>query len=220
MTIGSITGASSGTSLSGSASTIAGNFDSFLQLLTTQLKHQNPLDPLDTNQFTQQLVQFSSVEQQLKTNQFLQSLLLANQTASTTQAVSFIGKEVSASTTLTNLKDGQASWNYNLPQKADKVYVTIKNSEGDTVYTQELTALASGEGRFDWDGVGSNGDTQDDGAYQIHIDARDEDGKPITATTEMIGKVDGVDFSSDQPYLVIGKSHVALTSVTKVNQPD
>src|SRR6187431_2602810 len=61
--------------------TLAGNFDTFLRLLTTQLKNQNPLDPLDTNQFTQQLVQFTGVEQQLKTNQFLEAMMLANQNA-------------------------------------------------------------------------------------------------------------------------------------------
>jgi flagellar basal-body rod modification protein FlgD len=219
MTIGSITGANSGSSLGGSASTIAGNFDTFLQLLTTQLKNQNPLDPLDTNQFTQQLVQFSSVEQQLKTNSFLESLILSSQTSSTTQAVSFIGKEISASTTMTNLKDGQASWYYNLPKAADKVFVTIKNSDGSEVYTKEMGGLPSGDGRFDWDGVGSNGEAQKDGAYQIQITAQDKDGNPITATTEMVGTVDGVDFSSDQPYLIIGKSHVALSSVNRVVAP-
>jgi flagellar basal-body rod modification protein FlgD len=219
MTIGSISGSNGGTTLTGSASTIAGNFDSFLQLLTTQLKHQNPLDPLDTNQFTEQLVQFSAVEQQLKTNQFLESLITSSQTATTSQAVSFIGKEISASTTMTNLADGEASWFYNLPKTADKVYVSIKNSEGDTVYTKELSSLPAGDGRFDWDGISDSGVEQPDGAYQIHVDARDGNGLAITATTEMVGTVDGVDFSSDQPYLVIGDSHVALASVTKVYQP-
>lgn len=218
MTIGSISGTSGGTSLTGSASTIAGNFDTFMQLLTTQLRNQNPLDPLDTNQFTEQLVQFSSVEQQLKTNQFLEALITSSQTASTTQAVSFIGKEISASTTMTNLADGQASWYYNLPKAADKVYVSIKNAEGDTVYTKELSDIAAGDGRFDWDGINDSGVEQPDGAYQIQVDARDENGNVIIATTEMVGTVDGVDFSADEPYLVIGDSHVALASVTKVYQ--
>ena len=70
------TSATSGSGLANSRKTIADNFDTFLQLLTTQLKNQNPLDPLDTNQFTAQLVQFSGVEQQLKTNEFLEALLL------------------------------------------------------------------------------------------------------------------------------------------------
>ncbi|MBU1173841.1 MAG: flagellar hook assembly protein FlgD [Alphaproteobacteria bacterium] len=219
MTIGSISGTSNTSSLSGSASTIAGNFDTFMQLLTTQLRNQNPLDPLDTNQFTEQLVQFSSVEQQLKTNQFLEALILSSQTATTTQATSFIGKEVSASTTLANLKDSEASWYYNMDERAEKAFVTILDSDGDTVYAEELGALESGEGRFDWDGVGSSGETEPDGAYQIRIDAQDEFGNPIAATTEMVGTVDGVDFSGDEPFLVIGKAYIALSSVNRVNQP-
>ena len=94
MNVTSTSSASATSSLTSSRSTIADNFDNFLQILTTQLKNQNPLDPLDTNQFTQQLVQFTSVEQQLKTNEFMQALLAANQSNSATDAVSFIGKTV------------------------------------------------------------------------------------------------------------------------------
>src|ERR1041384_4500918 len=80
-----------------SKAVLAGNFDTFLQLLTTQLKNQNPLDPLDTNQFTQQLVQFAGVEQQLKTNDFLASLVQANANTTNSNAVNYIGKTVTAS---------------------------------------------------------------------------------------------------------------------------
>src|SRR5215212_11938506 len=76
--------------------TLAKNFDTFLSILTTQLKNQNPLEPLDTNQFTQQLVQFSSVEQQLKTNEFLEALVQANANSINSNAVSYIGKTISA----------------------------------------------------------------------------------------------------------------------------
>ena len=95
--IGSST--STNTSITGSRSGIADNFDTFLQLLTTQLRNQNPLDPLDTNAFTQQLVQFSSVEQQLKTNEFLSALVQANANSVNTNAVNYIGKTISASGT-------------------------------------------------------------------------------------------------------------------------
>ena len=218
MSIGSISGTSSGSTLSGSSATIAGNFDTFLQLLTTQLQNQNPLDPLDTNAFTEQLVQFSSVEQQLKTNSFLEALITSSQTASTTQAVSFIGKEISAATTMANLQDNEASWYYNLPRSADKVFATIRNSSGEVVYTKDLGGLEGGDGRFDWDGIGSDGSEQPDGAYQIQIEAQDSNGNPIYATTEMVGKVDGIDFSGDEPFLVVGKAYIALSSVNRVNQ--
>src|ERR1700712_1251997 len=95
-----VSGVGSSSSSSSSATdraTIAGNFDTFLQLLTTQLKNQNPLDPLDTNQFTEQLVQFSSVEQQLKTNDFLSTLVSNNSNSINSNAVGYIGKTVAAS---------------------------------------------------------------------------------------------------------------------------
>src|SRR6188474_2303331 len=105
MTVSSVSSSSSA-ALDKSRATIAGNFDTFLQLLTTQLKNQNPLDPLDTNQFTQQLVQFSSVEQQLKTNEFLSSLVQANANSINSNAVSYIGKTISASGTRSELANG------------------------------------------------------------------------------------------------------------------
>ena len=223
MTIGSISGGSAAgttSSLDSSSSTIASNFDTFLQLLTAQLQNQNPLDPLDTNQFTQQLVQFSSVEQQLKTNQFLEALIQSNELTAasnaTTQALSFIGKEVTASTTLSDLSNGKATWIYSAESTAPHSIITVKDAEGNTVYSEEV-AMVAGEHRFEWDGVGSDGETKEDGVYQIHIDARDKDGNNVEVTTEMAGNVDSVDFSGDEPFLVVGSAYIALSSVSRVN---
>src|SRR2546427_9233524 len=90
------------------ADTIQQNFNSFLQLLTTQLKNQNPLDPLDTNQFTQQLVSFAQVEQQLKANEQLTALVALQQTAQTTQALTFVGTTVSVDGATARLANHQA----------------------------------------------------------------------------------------------------------------
>ena len=223
MTIGSISGGgtqTTGSSSSNDAATrLSGNFDTFLQLLTTQLKNQNPLDPLDTNQFTQQLVQFSGVEQQLKTNEFLQALIESNQqtaaTNATTQALAFVGKEVTASTTLSNLKDGQASWIYNAAKTSNNAVISIKDMDGKTVYSKEAPIVA-GEHRFNWDGVGSDGNTVPDGVYQINIEARDADGNAIDVSSQMVGTVDSVDFTGDEPFLVIGDGNIALSSVERV----
>src|SRR6266702_4390057 len=107
---------SSNSSLSStSGSTLAGNFQTFLQMLTTQLQNQNPLDPLDTNQFTQQLVQFASVEQQLKTNDQLSSLIALQQTTQATQALTFVGKTAVVNGNSTALSNGSATWQLNVP---------------------------------------------------------------------------------------------------------
>src|SRR6201997_3431755 len=102
---------SSSSSLSStSGATLAGNFQTFLTLLTTQLKNQNPLDPLDTNQFTQQLVEFASVEQQLKTNDELTTLVSLQQTAQATQALQFVGKTAVVDGSTAALKSSSAGW--------------------------------------------------------------------------------------------------------------
>src|SRR3982075_4425230 len=102
---------STGSSLTSTAgTTLAGNFQTFLTLLTTQLQNQNPLSPLDTNQFTQQLVQFAGVEQQLKTNEELTSLVTLQQTAQSTQALGFVGKTAVVDGATTKLTNGAGTW--------------------------------------------------------------------------------------------------------------
>jgi len=217
MAVSGVANTGSTSSLASSRTSIAENFDTFLQLLTTQLRNQNPLDPLDTNQFTSQLVQFTSVEQQLKTNEFLEALMLSNQSSATTNAVSFIGKSVTASGVKTELIEGKASWGFNLAGDAEAVSITIKDAEGKVVYT-ETGALAAGEGAFVWDGVGSDGQRYQSGSFGITIDARNSAGAYVPVTTQTSGKVTGVDLSGSEPVLLVGSARVSLSSVTAVSQ--
>ena len=121
---------SSSSSLSStSGATLAGNFQTFLTLLTTQLQNQNPLDPLDTNQFTQQLVEFASVEQQLKTNDSLSTLVSLEQTAQSTQALTFVGKTAVVNGNTAALTNSQATWELNVPSNSN-VNISIANSSG------------------------------------------------------------------------------------------
>src|SRR4051812_46180014 len=136
MTVSGVSGVSSDATITGTRQGIADNFDTFLQLLTTQLKNQNPLDPMDTNAFTQQLVQFSSVEQQLKTNDYLSALVQSNGSSTNTNAVSYIGKTVTASGTRSELVGGKAVWNFTLKDAAT-ANVTIKDANGNVVYTEK-----------------------------------------------------------------------------------
>src|ERR1700757_3065069 len=117
------------------AQQLAGNFNTFLQLLTTQLQNQNPLDPLDTNQFTQQLVQFASVEQQMNMNSQLTTLISLQQTSQSTAALGFVGRSVTVNGATSQLADGQAQWSFTLPKPAT-VTITLKNDKGQTVMTQ------------------------------------------------------------------------------------
>ncbi len=208
----SITGSSS---LDTSRKSIADNFDTFLNLLTTQLKNQNPLDPLDTNQFTQQMVQFTSVEQQLKTNEFLQALTASAQNATNTEAVAYIGRDITASGSNALLSNGNATWGYTLDRSAANTTITIRDAQGNLVHTEE-TSLAAGNGTFRWDGRDAQGNQFPDGNYSITINARDSNGNYVPVNTQITGTVSGVDLSGGEPMLVLDGAQVRLSSVISV----
>lgn len=216
-TSSSTSSTSSSTSSSGTVSggaAIAQNFDQFLTLLTTQLKNQSPLDPLDTNQFTQQLVQFAGVEQQLKTNETLSSLLSLNSAGTATSAVGFIGATITSDGATTRLEKGKAEWQVNVP-RGGVATITIKDSKGSVVQTQTKT-LVAGDQKYTWDGTTSTAQTAADGEYTITIDAKDTAGATMTATTKISGVVDGVDFTGSIPTLKIGAISVPIDKVKSV----
>ena len=217
--VGSIANATTtktSSSTSSSAARIADNFDQFLQLLTTQLKNQSPLDPLDTNQFTQQLVQFASVEQQIKTNDNLSSLLVTNKTANLNNALSFVGARVTADGTTSSLTGGAASWQLNAP-KTGAATVTIKDKNGNEIFSKQIT-LSSGDQTFSWNGVQSNGQAAADGQYTLVVAAKDASGQAMTVKSEISGIVDGVDVTGDTPILQIGSISLPVTSVKSIRR--
>ena len=220
MAVDSVSGSSNTSQLAGSRATIADNFDTFLNILTTQLKNQNPLDPLDTNQFTQQLVQFTGVEQQLKTNEFLETLMLSSQNTAKSDAVSYIGKEVTSSGKTGELTDANAVfWAYSADANAANSTVTIKDANGQVVYT-ETGPIDAGPGTFRWDGMGSDGNMKPNGVYTVEIQGKDANGKDVKISTASIGVVTAVDFTGDVPVLTVGSRRVAITDVTDVRIPD
>lgn len=216
MTVSGVGSSSSSSSSVIDRTTIADNFDTFLQLLTTQLKNQNPLDPLDTNQFTQQLVEFSGVEQQLKTNDFLSSLVSANANTTNSNAVGYIGKTVTAAGVRAELVNNKAQWNFSLDDAAN-VTVNIKDANGNTVYTEQ-GALQAGSGTFSWDGTDNEGNIEPPGTYSISMQAVTAEGKQINVSTETTGVVTGVDFTGSEPVLLVGNSRLNLSGVTSVVQ--
>ena len=207
-------GSTGSAALSGSRQTIAENFDTFLQILTTQLRNQNPLDPLDTNQFTQQLVQFTGVEQQLKTNEFLEAMMTATQNATNSEAVSYVGKVVTASGNKSELIDGSATWHFAVDKSAT-ITATVRDLDGNTVFTKQ-GQVTQGESVFKWDGIGNDGKPKPDGSYYVTIEARDTDGRLVNVATEMTGEVTGVDFTGSEPVLIVGTARVNLSSVMSV----
>ena len=149
---------------------IASNFQDFLKLLTTQLQHQDPTAPLDTNQFTQQLVQFAQVEQQLATNSHLEKLIGVQETTQLTALTPLIGRTVEAESDEVALQDREARGAYTLRADATAVTLTIRDAAG------RIVAQGPGEARvgrqeFFWDGALANGKAAPDGAYTVTVQA-------------------------------------------------
>jgi flagellar basal-body rod modification protein FlgD len=196
--------------------TIAGNFQTFLTLLTTQLKNQNPLDPLDTNQFTQQLVQFAGVEQQLRQNEQLSTLVSLEKTAQATTALAYVGQTVSIDGKTAALKNGQANWSLQVPKTASAT-VTITNSTGQTVYTGSYT-MNPGTQAFTWDGRDNSGVKWADGNYSLSVTAKDASGQAVAISTEVQGVVDSVDLTQTPAVLSIGGQSFTLDKIKRVGR--
>ncbi|MBL8551387.1 MAG: flagellar hook assembly protein FlgD [Hyphomonadaceae bacterium] len=179
--------------------TLAGNFDTFLTMLTAQLQNQDPLSPMDSTQFTQQLVQFSQVEQQIETNDTLGSILAQNQASAAALPLSYLGHSAVVQSPKANLaEDSPARWTYTLPTAADRVTLTIKDASGRIVHTA-TGDRAAGSHAFTWDGDINGAADAPPGTYTLSISARDSEDKAIAATIHVVEKITGVDMSGAAP---------------------
>ncbi|MEA2903493.1 MAG: flagellar basal-body rod modification protein FlgD [Alphaproteobacteria bacterium] len=197
--------------------TLAGNFQTFLTLLTTQLKNQNPLDPLDTNQFTQQLVQFAQVEQQIKQNDQLATMISIERAAQATTALAFVGATVAVDGQTAALTDSRATWSLQVPKPVSAT-VTIKTSTGQTAYSGSFS-MSTGTQNFTWDGRGNNGTQWPAGNYTISITGTDASGQTVAIATEIHGVVDSVDLTKTPPLMAIGGQNFTLDKIKRVVRP-
>ncbi len=197
--------------------TLASNFTTFLQLLTTQLRNQNPLDPLDTNQFTQQLVQFAQVEQQMKQNQQLETLIAIQKSAQANTALAFVGSTVAVDGQTARLANGQATWTFNVPRPAAAT-VTIKSATGQTVYSGSYS-MNPGNQAFQWDGRDNAGVRWPEGNYTISIAGKDANGQTVAIPSEVEGVVDSVDLTKTPPELSIGGQTFTIDKIKRVVRP-
>jgi flagellar basal-body rod modification protein FlgD len=196
---------------------IAGNFNEFLGLLTTQLQNQDPLSPMDTNQFTQQLVEFASVEQQINMNTNLQTLVTLQQTAQDTQALAFVGQTVTVNgSTAALAAGGQAQWTYNPTSPATATF-TVTNSTGQTVFSQAGT-VQPGSQQFAWNGLSNNGQQNPAGNYTLSITATGANGQSVAVPTTVTGVVNSVDLSQNPPALNIGGQNYTVSQIVNVTQ--
>jgi flagellar basal-body rod modification protein FlgD len=194
---------------------LSGNFNTFLSLLTTQLKNQDPLSPMDSNQFTQQLVQFSQVEQQIDTNTNLKTLIQQGTSQAGTFAATYLGKKVSVTNGNGALVQGQANWSYTLDNGAAVTSLTVSDANGRVVYTQ-AGETGAGTHSFAWNGKDNNGNSLADGTYKLSVAAQTQAGATVTSSVASAGTVTQIDMTSGTPKLVIGSMDVDLADVAGI----
>ena len=197
---------------------LAENFDTFLSLLTVQLKNQDPLSPMDSNQFTQQIVQMTGVEQQLLTNDLLKKLV-GNTGSGVSTAVALIGKEVRADSAEAGLKDGKATWTYNLDRNASDVKVEVLDEKGVIIKSFAPADNKAGDHKFDWDGKGQAGTSQKDGIYTLRVTAKDSTGTKVTSNVYADGLVTGVQQKDGSTLLTINGALVPWEKIVNIRQP-
>ncbi len=207
----------SGGGTSAAASTLADTFDTFLALLTTQLKNQDPLDPMKSSEFTSQLVQFAGVEQSINTNKKLDQLVQLQTSNQLNSAVSFIGKTVEVISDLLLLKDGAAKISYGLDRNAAQTIIIITNESGRTVRTVQGETDA-GRHEFEWNGRDTNGVEVPDGVYGFSVVATDADEETIDTIAASFGRVTGVEVVDNAPRLNIGELGVPFDAVFAVRE--
>jgi len=211
-------GTNTGTNSNGGTSVLSSfsnNFDNFLTLLTKQLQYQDPLSPLDTNQFTQQLVEFTSVEQQIETNQKLDSLLGVQSDNQAMAALSFLNNVIEAQSDQVMLQNGTTDITYDLSSDAENASLVIKDANGETVRIIPVDTT-TGSHELTWDGKDQNGNQLDDGVYDISVEAVDSTGAQLAVTTGMRGKVDAVQRIDGEFHLSVGDLDVPLSKVSSV----
>lgn len=192
---------------------IAQNFDQFLTLLTTQLKAQDPTAPLNTNDFTAQLVQFASVEQQIKSNTTLNALLQTTQTSNVATALGFVGKTVSAEGATTYLQNNAAKWSLNA-ERGGTATITIKNDQGTVVATKTITVNAGAQD-YTWDG--KIGDTDAPaGKYTITVTGKDTNNQSFNISTSISGVVDSVDLTTMPATVMIGTIGIPMNKIKTI----
>jgi flagellar basal-body rod modification protein FlgD len=218
-TTSSTTSSSSGSSSTGSSAlaSLSSNYSDFLTLLTTQLQNQDPTSPMDSSQFTSELVQFSGVEQQINTNNNLSQLISLTQAGNISQASTMLGATVTATSSQLPLQNGSATLNVTAPA-TEPVNITISDSSGKTLYQAAVNATA-GSNTFTWDGTDSNGATLPDGAYNVSVTNTGADGTATPVPFTVSGLATSVDSTADNLTLNLGAVSVPFSAITSVNRP-
>jgi flagellar basal-body rod modification protein FlgD len=195
-------------------SSLNGNFNNFLSLLMTQLKNQDPSSPMDSNQFTTELVQFSSVEQQISTNTSLTQLIQLGQANQIEQSASMLGKPVTATSSQLTLQNGASDINFNT-KTAQPVAIAVYNSAGSQIQTASLTTTA-GANSWKWNGQAADGTTMPDGAYSVTVTSLGANGTTAQVPFTVTGTATSVQNNAGTVQVQMGGLTLPFSSVQSV----
>lgn len=201
---------------------LADDFDTFLVLLTEQLQNQDPLEPMDSTQFVTQLVEFSSVEQQIKQNDNLEQMVSMQSSTIALTASTYVGTSALVRGSTAELPAdadaagfANAKWAYEMNGGSNSTTITIRDGNNAIVYETAGETLP-GVHEFEWDGLDADGVAVEPGNYTIDVTAEDEDGNSLSVTTAGRRRIDGVDFSSTTYPLIVGGETIALSDVIQL----
>lgn len=192
--------------------------DAFMKLLVTQLRHQDPLDPMDARETVTQLAELTGIEQLISIRDRMGALEVAMAGMGNTQAANLVGQTVTANADSVRIDDfGSGQVAFTLGDRAASATVTIRDASGEVIRTLDVGSASAGTQIVQWDGLNLAGDRVPAGRYQIEIEAKDADGKPVEASTRITGRVQEISYAHGYPELVIGDANVLLGDVLSIS---
>jgi flagellar basal-body rod modification protein FlgD len=199
--------------------------DDFMQLLVTQLRNQDPLSPMENQEFAAQLAQFGSLEQlssiDTKIGEGVNVDLILTQAINNSMAATLIGKEITAiGDTIYLEQDGSAEIGFKLNSFASDVKVNIKDAAGNVVRTLEASGMGSGKQTLEWDGKNGDGETLPSGTYSYEVTATDSDGNSIGVLPLMMGYVSSVRYTDGGAVLIVNGNEITFADVLEIGDEE
>jgi len=202
-----------------SANKLSQDFDQFLTLLTTQLQNQDPLSPMDSTEFTNQLVAFSGVEQQIRTNESLDTIAGLQLALANTSALGYVGLDAQYLGDTFTFGGDPVSLRYSLASNADKVDVNILDKDGNIVRNLDNSGISAGAHDIVWDGLDDNGFPLAEGNYTFAVGAVDNKGAAINSQVSVTARITGVQTVDGVVELIAGEIALPISAVISANTP-
>lgn len=206
----SSSGASTSTTTIDTSNDLSDDKTAFLSLLTTQLENQNPLSPVDTTEFTNQLISYSTLEQLMNLNEQVESLVTLQSATSILSSFSYLGCEVEVNGTTTTLQEGEAEWNYVVDDDATNLTLQVTDEDGNIVYSEALTDVTAGTYNYTVSSADLGTDLPDGSSYTLSVIATDSDGNKVETDANAIVTVENIETSGDE--ITMSAGSVTFTS--------